>query len=98
MAFFIAGPSSSLADDHADTLEYSKWSGAVNIPDPVSITFDDQGTAYVTQTQRRKSQDLDIRQNRDWIPDDVALDSVEAKRFFFRSRLDERPPRRTLSA
>lgn len=88
MAFFIAGPSSSLADDHADTLEYSKWSGAVNIPDPVSITFDDQGTAYVTQTQRRKSQDLDIRQNRDWIPDDLALDSVEAKRFFFRSRLD----------
>jgi quinoprotein glucose dehydrogenase len=88
LAFFIAGAAVSLADNHSHTLEYSKWSGEVNVPDPVSITFDDQGTAYVTQTQRRKSQDLDIRQNRDWIPDDVALDSVEAKRLLFRSRLD----------
>ncbi|MEO2015913.1 MAG: hypothetical protein ABGZ53_16255 [Fuerstiella sp.] len=43
-------------------LEFMKWSGDVNVPDPVAISFDNEGRAYVTQTQRRKVQDLDIRQ------------------------------------
>ncbi len=62
------------------TLEFSKWSGALNVPDPVAISFDDVGRAYVTQTQRRKSQDLDIRNNRVWIEQDVSFETVEEKR------------------
>ncbi len=75
------------AQELAKTLSYTKWSGDLVVPDPISISFDNEGRAYVTQTRRRKTQDLDIRNNRDWVPNDVGLDSVEAKRAFFKSRL-----------
>jgi quinoprotein glucose dehydrogenase len=73
--------------EQAKTLKFTKWSGAVNIPDPVAVSLDNHGTAYVTQTQRRKANDLDIRSNRDWIPDDVGFQSVEDKRAHFRKHL-----------
>ncbi|GAA5506001.1 PVC-type heme-binding CxxCH protein [Novipirellula caenicola] len=68
-------------------LRYTKWSGKINVPDPVAISFDNEGTAYVTQTQRRKAQDLDIRNNRDWITNDVGFQSVEDRRNFYHQRL-----------
>lgn len=68
-------------------LKFNKWSGEVNVPDPVAISLDDEGNAYVTQTQRRKSQDLDIRNNRDWIENDVSFQSVQDKRAFYLDRL-----------
>lgn len=74
-------------DEPKVQLQFSKWSGDVNVPDPVAIAFDNAGNAYVTQTQRRKSQDLDIRQHREWIPQDVQLASVEDKRAFLKSVL-----------
>ncbi|WP_218934177.1 PVC-type heme-binding CxxCH protein [Rosistilla ulvae] len=84
--------SSLIAQDADDTqkrpaLEYQKWSGTINVPDPVAISVDDQGRVFVTQTRRRKSQDLDIRANRDWIPNDVGFRSVEDKRQFYHSQL-----------
>ncbi len=78
-----ANPESS----ESTSIQYIKWSADINIPDPVSISMDNRGRAYVTQTQRRKAQDLDIRSNRDWIPDDVGLNSVEDKRSFFKTQL-----------
>lgn len=71
----------------SDNIQYIKWTPNLNIPDPVSISMDNQGRAYVTQTTRRKAQDLDIRNNRDWVPDDVGLESVEDKRAFFKTQL-----------
>lgn len=68
-------------------LEFSKWSGDLNVPDPVSISFDENGRAYATQTQRRKSQDLDIRQNTAWIPNDLSFQTVTDKRNFYRTNL-----------
>ena len=41
----------------ASKLEYTKWSGDLNVTDPVSISFDAQGRAYVNQTARRKIQE-----------------------------------------
>ncbi|QDU92669.1 PVC-type heme-binding CxxCH protein [Lignipirellula cremea] len=70
-----------------EELEFTRWSGSVNIPDPVAISLDNQGRAYVTQTQRRKSQDLDIRGHRQWIPSDVGFRSVEDKRNFYHQEL-----------
>lgn len=64
-------------------LIFTKWSGDLNVPDPVAISLDNQGRAYVTQTQRRKAQDLDIRRFRDWIPNDVGFETVEDKRAFY---------------
>jgi putative membrane-bound dehydrogenase-like protein len=68
-------------------LAFRKWSGKLNVPDPVAITLDDRGRAYVTQTQRRQIQDLDIRKNLDWIPDDVGLRRIEDKLALYRERL-----------
>ncbi|MEM1293789.1 MAG: PVC-type heme-binding CxxCH protein [Verrucomicrobiota bacterium] len=68
-------------------LIFEKWSGDVNVPDPVAVSLDNQGRAYVTQTQRRKSQDLDIRQNRDWIEDEVGFETIDDKRAFYHERL-----------
>ncbi len=64
-----------------------KWSGALNVPDPVACTVDPQGRVYVAATTRRKVGDLDIREHTRWIPDDVALSSVEDKRAFYHREL-----------
>ncbi|MCB1224767.1 MAG: c-type cytochrome [Verrucomicrobiales bacterium] len=64
-----------------------RWSGALNVPDPVAVSVDPQGRVYVTSTTRRKAADLDIRQHTDWIPADLGLDSVEAKRAFLKEAL-----------
>jgi len=69
-------------------LQFTKWTPDFEVPDPVAISIDAQGRAFVTQTQRRKAQDLDIRNNRDWIPNDVGFQSVDEKRAFFLERLD----------
>jgi quinoprotein glucose dehydrogenase len=64
-----------------------KWSGDLNVPDPVACAVDPQGRVYVAATTRRKVADLDIREHRQWIPQDVALESVEAKAAFYRDVL-----------
>ncbi len=64
-----------------------KWSGAINVPDPVACAVDPQGRVYVTATTRRKVADLDIREHTMWIPDDVAISSVEEKRAFLKREL-----------
>ena len=66
-------------------ITFRKWSGKLNVPDPVAVSVDNQGRVFVTQTRRRKIQDLDIRQHKQWIPTDLGLRSVEDKRNFFKS-------------
>ncbi|MCR9292385.1 MAG: c-type cytochrome [bacterium] len=68
-------------------LEFRKWSGDINVPDPVAVSVDDFGRVYATQTRRRKIQDLDIREHSEWIPNDLSLTSVEEKRAFFHKAL-----------
>jgi putative membrane-bound dehydrogenase-like protein len=64
-----------------------RWSGDLNVPDPVAVTVDPHGRVYVAATTRRKAADLDIREHPMWIPDDVALTSVEEKREFLKREL-----------
>ncbi len=64
-----------------------RWSGALNVPDPVACTVDENGRVYVAATTRRKVADLDIREHTMWIPDDVGLSSVEEKREFLKREL-----------
>ena len=70
-------------DERFPKLRYETWSGAINVPDPVSVSVANDGQVFVTQTQRRKIQDLDIRAHREWVPRDVALTSVDEKRAFY---------------
>ena len=44
-------------------LVLTKWSGTLNVPDPVACTVDPQGRVYVAATTRRKVGDLDIREH-----------------------------------
>ena len=64
-----------------------KWSGDLNVPDPTSVSFDEAGNAYVASTTRRKVGDLDIREHRVWIPDDVGLTSPAEKLAFYQREL-----------
>ena len=76
-----------LRDQATGEVTLHKWSGTLNVPDPVASSVDPQGRVYVIATTRRKVGDLDIRDHRMWIPNDVGLDSVEAKQRFFRETL-----------
>jgi quinoprotein glucose dehydrogenase len=69
------------------SLELYRWSGDLNVPDPVAITVDPAGRVYVTSTTRRKVGDLDIREHPMWIPDDVSLTSVDQKEAFLKAEL-----------
>src|SRR5687767_15005173 len=64
-----------------------KWSGDLNVPDPVACAVDPQGRVYVAATTRRKVGDLDIREHTMWIPDDVGFASVADKSAFYRREL-----------
>ena len=68
-------------------LELTKWSGAINVPDPVAVAVDPQGRVYVAATTRRKVGDLDIREHRMWVPNDVGLTSVAEKSAFLKEAL-----------
>ncbi len=68
-------------------LHYQRWSGAINVPDPVAISVGNDGEVFVTQTQRRKIQDLDIRAHGEWVPADVGFTSVDQKRAFYHKML-----------
>ena len=64
-----------------------RWSGALNVPDPVACTVDEKGRVYVSATTRRKVADLDIREHPMWIASDVGLTSVEEKSQFLKREL-----------
>lgn len=76
----------SLASGAAEVTLH-RWSGSLNVPDPVACTVDEKGRVYVAATTRRKAADLDIREHPMWIADDVGLGSVEEKREFLKREL-----------
>lgn len=72
--------------EEKESLTFEKWTPHFEVPDPVAISFDPFGRAYVTQTQRRKSQDLDIRKNLDWVVRDISSQSIEDKEALYREK------------
>jgi quinoprotein glucose dehydrogenase len=75
------------AEPVTNELEIKKWSGAINVPDPVAVGVDPEGRVYVSATTRRKVADLDIREHMMWVPNDVGLTSVADKSAFFKDAL-----------
>ncbi len=77
-----------LASGPADpkSLKMVKWTPDFQIPNPVALSFDPEGRAYVTETRRRKANDLDIRPNSDWVPNDLSFQSIEDKMNFYREQ------------
>ena len=85
--FLVLAASLSAAAGIGAEVKPFKWSGELNVPDPTSVTFDEAGNAYVASTTRRKYADLDIREHRVWIPDDVGLTTPEEKLAFYQREL-----------
>jgi quinoprotein glucose dehydrogenase len=54
---------------------------------PVAVSVDVDGSVYVTETTRRKTQDLDIREVTWWIPDDLSHTSIQEKSEFFKTNV-----------
>jgi len=63
------------------------WAPGPLLSNAVAISFDHHGNAYVTETTRRKSSDLDIRQHRGWMVEDLALQSINDTREFHKHKL-----------
>lgn len=68
-------------------LELSLWAPGPLLSNAVALTFDNNGVAYVAETSRRKSSDIDIRSHRDWMVDELALQSLEDTRAFHLEKL-----------
>ena len=66
----------------ADGLDFSLWAVDPLAPDPIALTLDDQGRAYITRTNRQKNSEFDIRGHRDWMTPSIALQTVEDRRQF----------------
>ena len=71
----------------AEGLELKLWAPGPLLSNAVSLSFDANGVAYVSETSRRKSSDLDIRQHRSWMVEDLALQSIEDTRAFHKEKL-----------
>ncbi|MEO6003370.1 MAG: HEAT repeat domain-containing protein [Opitutus sp.] len=89
-------PAPPTAVENQALLSLHKWSGEINVPDPVACDVDPQGRVYVTSTTRRRVADLEIRQYPTWVASELALTSVEEKSAFLHQALppnNPRPPR-----
>lgn len=72
----------------AEGFDLNLWAPGPLLSNAVALTFDAQGTAYVSETQRRKSSDIDIRQHRDWMTEELSLSSLEETEAFHYAKLD----------
>lgn len=64
-------------------LTLSLWAREPLVMDPVAVAFDDSGAAYVAETARRSTVDIDIRSHRDWLIEDLSNESVDDLRQAF---------------
>ncbi len=63
------------------------WAVDTLLADPVALDIDDQGHAYVTRTNRRRTSEFDIRNHRDWEVASQSFSTVEDRRNFLRETL-----------
>ena len=63
------------------------FAGNPMFANPVSVSVAEDGKVYVTQTRRRKSSNLDIRNNEDWLDTELSLKSVADREAFYRETL-----------
>lgn len=71
----------------ADGFNMELWAPGPLLSNAVALSFDHEGNAYVAETSRRKSSDIDIRAHRDWVTEDLALETLEDTRKFHLEKL-----------
>lgn len=55
----------------------------------VGIALDDQGNAYVTNTNRRNNGEIDIRKNKTWLLESLALTSAEDRQALIKKNMPD---------
>ena len=83
------GNMSAKAASTADALSASVFGKAGMTGSSVGITLDDQGRAYVTNTNRRNNGEIDIRKNKTWLLDSLALTSPEDRQALIKKRMPD---------
>lgn len=71
----------------APGLQVELWASEPLIQNPTSLDFDEHGRAYVVESHRRRTSVFDIRNFKDWVPDDLALQSVPERAAFLEDLL-----------
>ena len=77
-----------VAVEVAEGLELTLWAVDSLAPDPIALTMDRQGRAYVTRTHRQKNSEFDVRGHRDWIESSLGFETVEDRRAFLHEIFD----------
>lgn len=68
----------------APGLQVEVWAAEPLLANPVALTFDDKGRAFVAETHRRRSSVPDIRKNTDWTVPNLALRTVADREAFLK--------------
>jgi putative membrane-bound dehydrogenase-like protein len=65
-------------------LELSLWASDTLAPDPIAIRADEQGRIYLTNNERIKNSEFDIRGHMDWATESISWTTVADRRAFLR--------------
>ncbi|MHA3773896.1 PVC-type heme-binding CxxCH protein [Verrucomicrobiota bacterium sgz303538] len=68
----------------APGLQAEVWAAEPLLANPVALTFDDKGRAFVAETYRRRSSVPDIRKNTDWVIQNLALRTTAEREAFLK--------------
>ena len=92
LPLFAQEPEGNIASKSAKTtgaLSATEYGKEGMIGSGVAITLDDKGTVYVLQTYRRNNAEIDIRKNKDWLLDSLALTSPEDRQALIKKRMPD---------
>lgn len=78
---------SSVSAEVDPDLTLTLWASDSLLADPVALDMDDYGRAFVTQTNRRRTSEFDIRNHQDWELASISFTDVEDRREFLRKTL-----------
>jgi len=73
----------------APGLRADLWAAEPDLENPVSFSFDERGRCFVAETFRRKTSTMDIRAHRNWLPQSLAMRSVNDRRLFLEGAFDD---------
>jgi quinoprotein glucose dehydrogenase len=69
----------------ADGLKMSLWANDSLAPDPIAMSIDDEGSVYITRSNRARTSEFDIRGHQNWMTASIGLQTVEDRRAFLKT-------------
>ncbi|MEO6788653.1 MAG: PQQ-dependent sugar dehydrogenase, partial [Chthoniobacteraceae bacterium] len=78
----------------ATGLKVDVWAAEPLLENPVALSFDGQGRAFVAVTERRRTSVPDIRKHEDWKIENLSLRTVEERIAFLKAKMPESPAKK----